>query len=113
MISRTATVISFIAIALAIATPAIADKVKKRDTIASLEDKTVEIRPGKIIVDSSDKARDNYRAFLDLVSNDPELRAEAMRRLGDLELEATEATQLAENVGAVEFDAYVSRLWAK
>ena len=62
--------------------------------------------PGKIIVDSSDKARDNYRAFLDLVSNDPELRAEAMRRLGDLELEATEADQLAENVGAVEFDAY-------
>jgi TolA-binding protein len=106
MISRTAKVISFIAIAIAMAAPANADKVKKRDTIASLEDKTVEIRPGKIIVDSSDKARDNYRAFLDLVSNDPELRAEAMRRLGDLELEATEATQLAENVGAVEFDAY-------
>jgi TolA-binding protein len=43
---------------------------------------------------------------LNLVSNDPELRAEAMRRLGDLELEATEAEQLAENAGAMEFDAY-------
>ena len=47
MISRPSAVISFIAVALAIATPAIADKVKKRDTIASLEDKTVEIRPGQ------------------------------------------------------------------
>jgi TolA-binding protein len=106
MISRAAAWIFVIASALAIAMPAAADKVKKRDTIESLEDKTVEIRPGRIIVDSSDKARDNYRAFLDLVSNDPELRAEAMRRLGDLELEATEAEQLVENVGAVEFDAY-------
>ena len=86
--------------------PAAAQKVRKRDTIASLEDQAVEIRTGRVILDSSDKARDNYRAFLDLVSNDPELRAEAMRRLGDLELEATEAEQLAENAGSIEFDAY-------
>ena len=31
--------------------------------------------------------------FLDLVSDDPSLSAEALRRLGDLELEATEAAQ--------------------
>jgi TolA-binding protein len=92
--------------ALMIALPSAAQKIRKRDTIESLEDKTVEIRTGRVILDSSDKARDNYRAFLDLVSNDPELRAEAMRRLGDLELEATEAEQLAENAGAIEFDAY-------
>jgi TolA-binding protein len=91
---------------LMIALPATAQKVRKRDTIASLEDKTVEIRTGRVILDSSDKARDNYRAFLDLVSNDPELRAEAMRRLGDLELEATEAEQLADNASNIEFDAY-------
>jgi len=91
---------------LALAFPAAAQRVKKRDTIESLEDKTVQIRTGRIILDSSDKARDNYRAFLDLVSNDPELRAEAMRRLGDLELEATEAQQLADNAGNIEFDAY-------
>ena len=65
-----------------------ADKIKKRDTIADLEDKTVEVRPGTVIIDSGYKARDNYREFLDLMSNDPDLRAEAMRRLGDLELEA-------------------------
>ncbi len=89
-----------------IALPVLAEKVKKRDTIESLEGKTVEVRTGGVILDSSDKARDNYRAFLDLVSNDAELSAEAMRRLGDLELEATEAQQLAENASSIEFDAY-------
>jgi len=75
---------------------------KKRDTIKSLEKQTVEIRPGKVIVQGSGLARDNYRAFLDLVSDDPELRAEAMRRLGDLELEATEAEQLTRNIDALD-----------
>ena len=85
--------------------------VKQRDTIKSLENKQVEIRPGKVILRSSDLARDSYRAFLDLVSDDPLLRAEAMRRLGDLELEATEAQQLVENVdalGQAGFDNAVS-----
>jgi tetratricopeptide (TPR) repeat protein len=77
-------------------------RVDEEDTIRSLEKKTVDVRPGKIILDSSALARDSYRAFLDLVSDDPELRAEAMRRLGDLELEATEANQLAENIEALD-----------
>ena len=96
----------FIVTALALTLPAIADKRKKRDTIASLEEETVEIKPGRIIVDSSDKARENYRGFLDLVSDDANLQAEAMRRLADLELEASEARQLAENAGAMEFESY-------
>lgn len=80
--------------------------VKKKDTIKSLERKTVKVRPGKVILDSNDLARDNYRAFLDLVTDDPELRAEAMRRLGDLELEATEADQLADNIESLESSGY-------
>ena len=83
-----------------------AKKPKKRDTIKSLERKTVELKKGNVILDSSELARENYRAFLDLVSDDPMLRAEAMRRLGDLELEATEAEQLAENIEALEQDSY-------
>jgi TolA-binding protein len=75
---------------------------QESDTIASLENKTVEVRPGKIILDSSELARQSYRDFLDLVSDDPELRAEAMRRLGDLELEASEAEQLAENIESID-----------
>ena len=94
------------AIAFAVALPAAADKVKKQDTIASLEEKTFEVRPGNMILDSSNKARDNYRGFLDLVSDDPNLQAEAMRRLADLELEASEAQQLAENAGTIEFESY-------
>ena len=88
-----------------------ADARKKRkdlETIESLEGKTVEVRPGKAIANSSSLARDNYREFLDLVSDDPVLRAEAMRRLGDLELEATEAAQLGENIDALAADSYDS-----
>ncbi|MDH3363984.1 MAG: hypothetical protein OEM45_09765, partial [Gammaproteobacteria bacterium] len=91
-----------ILLALALMAPSANAGVKKKDTIKSLETKTVKVRPGKIILDSSDLARDNYRAFLDLVSDDPELRAEAMRRLGDLELEATEADQLADNIESLD-----------
>jgi TolA-binding protein len=83
-----------------------AASVKKRDTIKSLEKKDVEIRTGKLIVGSTDLARDNYRAFLDLVSDDPELRAEAMRRLGDLELDATEAEQLAANIDTLNHASF-------
>ena len=94
-----------IVIALAM-TPAFGDKPKKQDTIKSLEGKSVAIRPGKVIASSTDLARDNYRAFLDLVSDDPELRAEAMRRLGDLELDATEAQQLATNIDTLNHASF-------
>jgi len=106
MIMRAITGLLIAVLAIVWASTAVADKIKKRDTIASLERKTVEVRPGSIILNSTDKARDNYRAFLDLVSNDPELRAEAMRRLGDLELEATETQQLATNIEGLNYDLY-------
>jgi TolA-binding protein len=109
MTVRTACRISLtVAAAVLLAATAHADKVKKSDTIASLEDRSVELKSPQSIVDSSDLARDNYRAFLELVSDDPEQRAEAMRRLGDLELEITEAEQLARNVEALETQAYDS-----
>jgi TolA-binding protein len=80
-------------------------------TIRSLGNRAYPVRPGRLISDSNNKARDNYRAFLDLVSDDPELRAEAMRRLADLELESVEAEQLAANVdqlGGQGYDSAVS-----
>ncbi len=92
-------------VALLCAAAAQAD-VKKEETIKSLEKQTVEIRPGNVIRNSSDLARDNYREFLDLVTDDPSLSAEAMRRLGDLELEASEAAQLAENIEGLEQSSY-------
>ena len=80
--------------------------VKKEDTIESLEDKTVEIRPGKAIIHSTELARDNYKAFLELSTEDPDQRAEAMRRLGDLELDATEEAQLLENIETINNESY-------
>ena len=68
---------------------------RKEKTIESLEDQTVEVRPGKVIIHSTELARDNYKAFLELSTEDPDQRAEAMRRLGDLELDATEEAQLS------------------
>jgi len=94
-----------VAVASMLALPVHAE-IKKKDTIKSLEKKTYQLRPGKLIVNSTDKARDNYRSFLDLVSIDPQLRAEAMRRLGDLELEATEAQELVDNVDALNHAGY-------
>jgi len=102
---RVVGLLSLLLIALVFAPQANA-QIKKRDTIKSLEKKDVEIRPGNVILNSTDLARDSYRAFLDLVSEDPDLRAEAMRRLGDLELDATEAEQLASNVDAVNKAGY-------
>ena len=81
-------------------------RVDEEETIKSLEDKSVEVQPGKLILDSSEMARQSYRDFLDLVSNDPELQAEAMRRLGDLELESMEAQQLAENIDALDTQGF-------
>jgi TolA-binding protein len=78
------------------------------NTIESLGDKTVDVRPNKVINNGADLARDSYRAFLELVSKDPALRAEAMRRLGDLELEATEALQLTENIDALGTQSFSS-----
>jgi TolA-binding protein len=89
-----------------VAAPDAHARVEEADTIKSLEDKTVEVKPGKVILDSSELARQSYRDFLDLVSSDPELRAEAMRRLGDLELESIEAQQLVENIDALDASGF-------
>ena len=99
--------IALIAALIAVSTGsrAVAD-VKKEETIESLANKTYQVRPGKLIVNSTDKARDSYKAFLDLVSDDPELRAEAMRRLGDLELDATESQQLADDLSGLDSAGY-------
>jgi len=82
--------------------------VDEGQTIKSLEGKTVEIRRGRVIQQSTELARDNYREFLDLVSDDPELRAEAMRRLGDLELDATEVEQLTQNIDTLNHESFNS-----
>ncbi len=86
--------------------PAGAREPKESETLKSLERRHVPLRSGEVIVNSADLARHNYREFLELVIKDPELRAEALRRLGDLELEATESEQLAANAEALSGSSY-------
>lgn len=71
---------------------------KKRDTIASLDGKEIDVRPSEPQSNNSELARTNYRIFLDLVSSESDLSAEAMRRLADIELESSEVDELAENI---------------
>src|SRR5690606_39038054 len=59
-------------------------------TIESLESRVVEVDVDAEIPASVDKAVESYREFLELASDDPVLRAEAMRRLADLEIEIAE-----------------------
>ena len=55
----------FVLLALFIASSAVADKIKKRDTIASLEGKSVEVRPGPAPPTSPGPTENQY-SFTDL-----------------------------------------------
>lgn len=96
--------LSFAAVLLLAGAPAIAGDAHEAPTIASLADRQIAIPAGGEITGSASKARDNYRDFLDLVSADPALRVEAMRRLADLELEAAQARQLDGAPGSARQD---------
>jgi TolA-binding protein len=67
-------------------------------TLGSLSGQTVELQPDAPIPDAERQARENYRKFLLLSTSDPKLSAEALRRLGDLELEAGESASLKQGV---------------
>ncbi len=82
------------------------DQPPKDQTIESLEKREIEVLPSEVIEDSSERARENYRLFLELVSDDTPLSAEAMRRLADLELEAGELSDLADNIESLESAGY-------
>ncbi len=57
-------------------------------TLKDLKRPPPEVRTGETVAPDPDRARDLYRRFLELEAGDPALRTEAMRRLGDLQLEA-------------------------
>ncbi|HET9863734.1 MAG TPA: tetratricopeptide repeat protein [Steroidobacteraceae bacterium] len=68
---------------------------KKEKTIADLATRPVVVQPDKQVEASSQRAMENYRRFLELQKTDPQLRAEALRRLADLNMEAGESERLA------------------
>jgi TolA-binding protein len=64
-----------------------------RDTIGDLRQHEYELKQAPIVEDGALFAREQYRIFLELSVNNPELQMEAMRRLGDLNLSAAETAQ--------------------
>ncbi|HEX6154960.1 MAG TPA: tetratricopeptide repeat protein, partial [Burkholderiales bacterium] len=75
---------------------------KKEKTIGEINQRPVVIQPDQKVEASSQRAMENYRRFLELQKTDPQLRAEALRRLGDLNMEAGEGDRLATEAGSVE-----------
>jgi tetratricopeptide (TPR) repeat protein len=67
-------------------------------TVGDLNDAAVQIQPNTAPVGGPDQAMSNYREFLKLENADPKLRAEALRRLGDLNLESGELERMANEV---------------
>jgi TolA-binding protein len=71
-------------------------------TIGDLGARKVEVHKDTAASASAAKAMENYRRFLELQNTDPKLRAEAMRRLGDLNLDAGELERLEREVTEVD-----------
>jgi len=63
-------------------------------TIKDLDGQQVEIDTGPPQGVDSAQTMESYRRFLDLNAGDAELRAEALRRLGDLHLESSESERI-------------------
>jgi tetratricopeptide (TPR) repeat protein len=71
-------------------------------TIGDLTSKKVEVHKDSAPSGNATRAMENYKHFLELQNTDPRLRAEALRRLGDLNLDAGEMERLEQEVTAVD-----------
>lgn len=96
-----------LALGLALTASVAAAKTPAR-TLDSLNGKTVELPPDLPISDAEQKARENYQEYLKLQSADPKRAAEALRRLGDLELEAGESGDLARGADQLQASTYAA-----
>jgi tetratricopeptide (TPR) repeat protein len=81
---------------------AVAHGADKPKTIKDLQSRPVEVKKDVPVSSNSSRAMDNYRRFLELQKTDPQLRAEALRRLGDLNLEAGELERMEKEVGSID-----------
>jgi cellulose synthase operon protein C len=74
-------------------------------TLKDLKSRDIQLHKDSKVEASSSKAMDNYRRFLELQKTDPQLRAEALRRLGDLNLDAGELDAMAKQVNLVDLQS--------
>ena len=75
---------------------------KKPATIKDLENQPVEISDEPPHNVDSAQAMDSYKRFLDLNAGDASLRSEALRRLGDLNLESSESERIEHELATNE-----------
>jgi len=71
-------------------------------TIGDLTKRKVEVHKDTAAAGNSTRAMENYQRFLQLQNTDPKLRAEAMRRLGDLNLDAGELERMEKEVTTID-----------
>jgi TolA-binding protein len=83
-------------------TPASRADPKKPKTIKDLDSQQVEISPAPPTGVDNSKTMDSYKRFLDLNAGDAALREEAMRRLGDLNLESSESERIEHELATNE-----------
>lgn len=69
---------------------AAADHTKTAATLKDLQKRKVDVAPQAVSGVTPEQAADAYRRFLELQNINPQLRVEAMRRLGDLNVESNE-----------------------
>jgi len=75
---------------------------REQPTIRDLDNREVQVRKDTPVAVDAGKAMDSYQRFLDLNAGDAQLRAEAMRRLGDLNLESSEAQSIERDLASNE-----------
>jgi len=75
---------------------------KKPATIKDLDNQQVDISPDPPRNVDSAKTMDSYKRFLDLNAGDAALRSEALRRLGDLNLESSESERIERELATNE-----------
>jgi hypothetical protein len=86
---------TLVAAALGVSVAGAADKKKPTGTIKDLENRTIQIDKDPPADVQPQQAIDQYKKFLELQSDNEKMRAEAMRRLGDLQVEVDEAARAA------------------
>jgi tetratricopeptide (TPR) repeat protein len=89
-------------LALALLATAPRAAAQAQPTIGDLTSRKVEVHRDTVASANASRAMENYRHFLELQNTDPKLRAEALRRLGDLNLDAGEMQRLEQEVTAVD-----------
>jgi len=71
---------------------------KPPTTVGDLPQRPIDINTSAKVSGSPAKAMESYRHFLEMQNADPKLRAEAMRRLADLNLESGELERMVNEV---------------